>query len=153
MQVPTVTSVTLNSTIATASVSSRKGFLADFSRPLLDLLRLCPQGDRSCCICNICFTDATTKELSIAEPACLPGEICWKAAAEGPCLASTTVTSAGPGHNGSLGQASFDYATVLTPGTPFSAVALYQGSFICKSAPSDNVKEPPPKGVIMVRRL
>lgn len=80
------------------------------------------------------------------------GEICWKAAAEGPCLANTKVMSAGPGHNGSLSQASFDYATVLTPGTPFSAVALYRGSMLCKSAPSDNMKEPPPEGVIMVRR-
>ena len=57
------------------------------------------------------------------------------------------------GNNGSLGQASFDYATILTPGTPFSAVALYQGSLLCKTAPSDNVEEPPPKGVILVRRL
>ena len=59
--------------------------------------------------------------------------------------------SAGPGQNGSLGQAIFDYATVVTPGTPFSAVALYQGSFICKDAASDNLEEPPPKGGFMVR--
>ena len=53
------------------------------------------------------------------------GKICWKAAAEGPCLASTTVTFAGLNHKGSLGQASFDYAAILTPGTQFMAVAAY----------------------------
>lgn len=88
-----------------------------------------------------------------AEHLSFSGKVCWKAAAEGPCLASTTVTSAGLNHKGSWGQASFDYAAILTPGTQFSAVAAYEGSLLCKKAPSNNVNQPPPSGVIMVGLL
>lgn len=54
----------------------------------------------------------------------------------GPCLANTSIQAPTSGNRGSIGQASFNYAT--TPGNEaaFSAVAGYQGSALCKAAPS-----------------
>ena len=54
----------------------------------------------------------------------------------GPCLANTTIQAPISGNRGSIGQASFNYAS--TPGNEaaFSVVAAYQGSALCKAAPS-----------------
>ena len=65
-----------------------------------------------------------------------PGQICWKTVAGGPCLASTTIQAPTSGHMAAIGQASFNYASAPGDGAASSAVALYQGSALCKAAPS-----------------
>ncbi|CAK0787827.1 hypothetical protein CVIRNUC_011049 [Coccomyxa viridis] len=106
-QVPTSTIVTLNGTVATANVFTRAGLWKDVVSIIPKLLGACPQG-----------------------------QICWKTVNGGPCLANTSIQAPTSGNRGSIGQASFNYAT--TPGNEaaFSAMAGYQGSALCKAAPS-----------------
>ena len=55
------------------------------------------------------------------------------------CLANTTIQPSSSGQPSSLGQASFDYASAPSAGAFYAAIAEYQGSHLCKTAPSDGV--------------
>ena len=70
---------------------------------------------------------------------CRPGTICWKAFIGGVCLANTTIQPSNSNQSGFLGQASFDYINTLSTNTFYAAVADYQGSHLCKAAPSEGV--------------
>ena len=55
------------------------------------------------------------------------------------CLANTTIQPSSSGQASSLGQASFDYASAPSAGAFYAAIAEYQGSHLCKTAPSEGV--------------
>ena len=55
------------------------------------------------------------------------------------CLANTTIQPSSSGQPNSLGQASFDYASAPSAGAFYAAIAEYQGSHMCKTAPSEGV--------------
>ena len=55
------------------------------------------------------------------------------------CLANTTIQPSNSNQMGFLGQASFDYINTLSASTFYAAVADYQGSHLCKAAPSEGV--------------
>ena len=59
----------------------------------------------------------------------------------GSCLANSTIQLSTSSQKGSVGQASFDYASTLYTDSDifYGVIADYQGSHLCKLAPSEGV--------------
>ncbi|CAK0787828.1 hypothetical protein CVIRNUC_011050 [Coccomyxa viridis] len=113
VQVPTTTNITLNGTVATAHVISDGGFWEEAVNIIPNILGMCPTGT-----------------------------VCWRAFMYGgSCLANSTIQLSTSSQKGSVGQASFDYASTLYTDSDifYGVIADYQGSHLCKLAPSEGV--------------